>query len=217
MRYYPTLRSSTSNIGADKHGGMSYNENDNSRPFGIRPDIVKTSSQQAPSFYQPQNEVGRYDAAFGGGSFRSMNQDFSSSEDGENIEKKLQQKKQRGRVRSNSSGYSHSSEDGLVKKPTMPRRSDSQDQILKIVQNNKVKMNNRSMSFGGSDGSVQLSTSDKGLGSDHGNLLANPKKSPSVGNKRSKNQKNEQVPLKQSSLLFDSVRNVVNEVGKDLN
>lgn len=89
MRYFPTMRSSTSMISGDKRGGMFDNENNASRPFGVRPDIIKSSSQQAPSFYQPQNEVGRYDAAFGGGSFRSLNQDFSSSEDGENIEKKL--------------------------------------------------------------------------------------------------------------------------------
>ena len=80
--YSPTMRSSTSMLSADKHGGTGLVENDNTRPFGIRPDVVKKSPQQAPSFYQPQNEAGRYDAAFGGGSFRSMNQDYSSSDEG---------------------------------------------------------------------------------------------------------------------------------------
>ena len=52
---------------------MGLIENDNARPFALRPDMIKTNVGQAPSFYQPQNDMGRYDAAFGGNSFRSFN------------------------------------------------------------------------------------------------------------------------------------------------
>ena len=45
--------------------------------------MVKTNVGQAPSFYQPQNDAGRYDAAFGGGSFRSIGQVLSSSDENE--------------------------------------------------------------------------------------------------------------------------------------
>ena len=61
--------------------------------------MVKTNVGQAPSFYQPQNDAGRYDAAFGGGSFRSMGQVLSSSDEDEHqdFDKKLEQQKKRRR------------------------------------------------------------------------------------------------------------------------
>ena len=97
-----------------------------------------------------------------------MNQDLSSSEDGQEFEKKLNQKKVRRRTQSNSSGYSHSSDDQLMKKHPVPRRSDSQDQLHKVSKGitGENKKSNRSMSFGNSEASVQLSTSDKEIGSD---------------------------------------------------
>ena len=42
MRYYPTLRSSTSMLSVDKHSGMGLIDNDH-RPFGIMPDMVKSN------------------------------------------------------------------------------------------------------------------------------------------------------------------------------
>ena len=73
------------------------------------------------------------------------------------------------------------------------------------------------MSFGDSDGSVQISTSDKGLGSDHENLIDNPEKLASLDQQNSKSKKHTKEPIKQKSHRFDSVRNAVKEVGKDLN
>ena len=146
--------------------------------------MVKTNVGQAPSFYQPQNDAGRYDAAFGGGSFRSIGQVLSSSDENEqqDVDKKLMEQKNKRRRRSsrNSSDYSHSSEDGLVGKPPAPatlkvRRTESQDQIHRVARGGgnaaagaqeEIRKSNRSVSFGNSDCSNQLSTSDKDIGSD---------------------------------------------------
>jgi len=44
MRYDPTMRSSTSILSAENQKGMGLMENDNTRPFGIRPDMVKAGT-----------------------------------------------------------------------------------------------------------------------------------------------------------------------------
>jgi len=76
------------------------------------------------------------------------------------------------------------------------------------------------MSFGNSECSVALSTSDKDLGSDQEGMIENGENTPSLSHKRKKDkqQNASKVPVKQSTQLFDSVRNVARDnVGEPLN
>lgn len=128
---------------------------------------------------------------------------------------------------------SHSSEEGLVNnnhqdalKPPKPRRTESQEQVHKVaigLHQEEVKKSNRSMSFGGDENSAaHMSESDKGGGgntSDQDQTPLTDGQTPSLSNKRKsqKQQGKDKTPVKQSTQLFDSVRNVASQIPKDLN
>lgn len=81
------------------------------------------------------------------------------------------------------------------------------------VKKEKVKKSNRSMSFGNSEYSVNLSTSDKELGSDHDGLVGkNADKVPTLNKIKKISEKgNNNMLNKQKTQLFDSKRNIDKE------
>ena len=183
MHFDPTIRSSTSMLsGTEKGPHILAQDPDMARPFGFRADTLKPAQSTAPSFYQPQNDVNRYDVPFGG-SFRSFHKSSSSdqasnngkSSDAESATHNDTKKPTRSRARSHSSGYSISSEGKLDKATKKRGRSGSVDHVTPTPH--KAPKDNNSMSFGDSDGSMHKN-SDDGEGSDHDQLLDEKNSSP---------------------------------------